>query len=245
MALTEEDKTTITELITATLTAALPTALEPMKKEFGRMANGAATTAAKAAIKAIEDKVASLPDAEGLATLIEAKIGEKVPAKVEGAKDEAAQAASKAAEDKFQKQIDALKKQLQAKDDSEKAATLKQQRTEERTVLGTALEKAGVKPSLRPAAIALLIERGALARDAEGAVIYKSRDAAGAEEIKQVEAGIADWIKSDEGKEYLPPKEAGGSGDKSRAHGGKGNEGAKAGMYDPQEAIRALSRRGG
>ena len=245
MALTEEQKAEFTELITTTLGTALPAALDPIKKEFGRMANGAATTAAKAAVKAIEDKVSALPDAEGLATLIETKIGEKVQAKAAPSEDEAARAAEKAREDKMQKQIDALTKKLQTEADEKVAMQTKQQKAEERASLATALEKAGIKPSLRPAAIALLTERGAVARDAEGAIVFKSRDKAGAEEVTTIEEGVTKWITGDEGKEYLPPKDTGGSGDPTRARGGKGGEGVKAGMYDPQEAMRALSRRGG
>jgi hypothetical protein len=244
MALDEADKTAISEMISAAFTAGL----EPIKKEFGRMANGAATTAAQSAVKGLRERLEALPDPETLGSLIEAKIGEKLPAKSDPAKsnepsaEAAVAAAVKAAEGKWQKELAKVQEQLKIEAEEKRAITTKQQRTEEREALGRALEKAGVPPLVRPGALALLSERGIVSRDADGNIIYRGKDKHGVEETSPLDDGIAAWVTSDEGKGYLPPKDIGGSGD---AKPGKNanRAGMKPGFYDPSAVIATLNKR--
>jgi hypothetical protein len=89
-----------------------------------------------------------------------------------------------------------------------------------------------------------MIDRGVVARDADGNVVFKSKDKRGAEEVLSLEEGITAWVATDEGKEYLPAKDSGGSGDPKGGKGGNNGGKLPDGYIDPRAAMAVLNRRG-
>jgi plasmid stability protein len=113
-----------------------------------------------------------------------------------------------------QKQIDQLAKANKALQDKYDAAEklraeteAKSRRKEERDALGAALRKAGVPEPLAAGAVAYLGERGTIKRTDDGAI----RWAQGDDEL-ELDKGAAAWLKTDEGRAYLPPRQVSGSG---------------------------------
>jgi hypothetical protein len=115
-----------------------------------------------------------------------------------------AEARIKAAEKRAEKAEKlALDNEKRAKEAEEKKAW-----QEERTTLTGALTKAGVRKELMPAAIALLhTEQKRLSRAEDGTLRFKHGD-----DDHEVDAGIAAFLKTEEGQSYLPPRNAAGSG---------------------------------
>lgn len=110
-------------------------------------------------------------------------------------------------------------------------ARLRRQDAETRA-LSEALVKGGIQPALLAGARHVFSEK--LVR--EGDVAKYRAQRAGYHDDLDIEAGVAEWLKSDEGKAYLPPRPAGGSG------GPGGNAGTAGGKLDSkQAAINALN----
>lgn len=118
-----------------------------------------------------------------------------------------------------QKRLDELErsnKQLlkETKEEKEKAAAAdkRNDEQEERSKLAVALKAAGVSEDRLPGALALLyLEQKKIVRDENRKIkfVVQKEDY---EEKLDLEKGVADWIKSPEGKSYLPPKEIAGAG---------------------------------
>lgn len=89
-------------------------------------------------------------------------------------------------------------------------------RSEERTALQAALVKAGVRAELLPAAIALLHgDEKRLKRSKNGDIVWPVKRGTGDsayDDDLTIEAGLTEWLATDQGKAYLPPKDAGGGG---------------------------------
>lgn len=120
------------------------------------------------------------------------------------------------AESETKKQLAAMQKRLEAaekKTEEERTARETERqarmRDEERTTLASALRKAGVSEEARvKGAMALLYtEEKRVARTEDGRIVYRKGD----DEL-DLDKGIADFLKSDEGKLYLPPRQVAGSG---------------------------------
>jgi hypothetical protein len=89
------------------------------------------------------------------------------------------------------------------------AQAAKISRDEERAKLADALGVAGIDPKKSRAAIALLhTEDKRVKRDETGRIVFLNEDG---DEL-DLASGIKAWAASDEGKAFLPPRGAGGSG---------------------------------
>jgi hypothetical protein len=86
-------------------------------------------------------------------------------------------------------------------------------RDEERSTLADALREAGVsEPARLKGAMALLFtEEGRVKRDESGNIKFRVQKE-GYEDLEDVKKAVKDWTASDEGKAYLPPRAASGSG---------------------------------
>jgi hypothetical protein len=116
--------------------------------------------------------------------------------------------------ERLQKKHDAEMAALRAQVESRNAELDKERKqrleNEERSTLSQALAAAGVT-NTRGAIALLYTEDKRLARNDKGEVVFKVQKA-GFEDFVPVDEGLADWFKTDEGKSYLPPRGAAGSG---------------------------------
>lgn len=155
-------------------------------------------------------------------------------AKKGGKKDDDADADAEQRK-KYESRIADLEK---ARDDERKLReeeAAKAARKEERSVLSDALREAGVDNSRVRAAVALLNEDGVVGRDDDGKIVWKIQRAGYTDEVA-LEAGIAEWLKTEEGKAHLPARGVAGSG-------GTGSQrGKRSGKQTPDER-RADARR--
>ena len=81
-------------------------------------------------------------------------------------------------------------------------------------------------------------------RDSEGNIVMKGKDeTTGLDTNFALEEGVKSWLKTDLGKEFLPPKQAGGTGERGqRGNGGSGGEGFKPmSIDDIRAALEAAS----
>lgn len=99
-----------------------------------------------------------------------------------------------------------------------------------RSTLRDALTKAGVKPTLLPAAMALHRESGKFKVDGDKLLATVKR--VGYEDQVEAEEAIAEWVTTDEGKQFLPPVDAGGGGDTSRASASSQATPQSRGIFD-------------
>ena len=230
MPFTDEQKAELNEILKGSLGEILAPALKDIETKFGKMANGAAMTAAEKAVKGFKEKLDAVPTAEALEEKLAARLEElKQTVVPQGGKPAGGVAASPDVE-ALKKQIADMQTAMQlsdkkrntfetelAKERAARAEDLaKQKRTEERSLLSVALEKAGVtNPTHRAAATALLIDRGVIKRNDEGEVVLEYKDIEHAStELLPIEKGVATWAGTEEGKTFLPPKDSGGSGER-------------------------------
>jgi excinuclease UvrABC ATPase subunit len=139
--------------------------------------------------------------------------------------------------------IDALTKQMAAKEEAaakEKAELLQRQ---EKADMIAALAAAGVTTA--KGAYATLKEDGRIRRNADGElVMVVVKDYAGtkAEEEVPIAAGIKEWLGTDDGKCFLPPR-GGGEGSGTVVRGGATRTGAKLSKEEAKrEAQVALTK---
>jgi len=93
--------------------------------------------------------------------------------------------------------------------DEERSARMKD---EERSELTKHLSAKGIEGAKMRAAMALIyIADQRVARDDEGKIVFKIKKP-GYEEHLTLEEGVEEWLKTDEGKEFLPARPAGGAG---------------------------------
>lgn len=114
--------------------------------------------------------------------------------------------------------------------EAREAQTLAEKRdADARSSLVTELGKLGVRPTMVESAIAYLYESRAqrVRYNEAGELVYPVKRDWGVDELP-VSAGLAEWAKSDVGKEYLAPVDTGGSGG-SRV---KGTSGQANGQVD-------------
>lgn len=146
---------------------------------------------------------------------------------------------------KLRGQLDSIQQRLTATENEKKEIETRTQRAEEKTILEKALSDAGVKGGVLSAAVALLThERKVIVRRDDGAIGYKvQRESAGQryEDVLDVKEGIAEFLKTDEGKGFLPPKAVGGSGDPTRPSGFGGLVSPSSGDIKTARAIEVVS----
>ena len=122
--------------------------------------------------------------------------------------------AAKSPSDAMAKQLASLQRQLtRERNEREKeraereAQSAKMARDEERTKLSEALAAAGVK-NVRGAVALLHTEDKRVRRNDEGKIVFVDEN----DDEFDLAAGIKHWIGSEEGKAYMPPRGASGSG---------------------------------
>lgn len=172
---------------------------ELIASSVGPMINGA--------IKAAYDR----QDKSFSAKLEDAKLKLKVtepPKEPKGGEDDAMKA--------LRAQVEELGGKLAEQTKAAQDANAKQSRLEETGALEKELTAAGISgPRLAGAMALLQSARGVIGRDENGGVIFKGVEKIGNEEFPKtysVKDGVANWIKSDEGKAFIPSTGAGGSG---------------------------------
>lgn len=115
-----------------------------------------------------------------------------------------------------------LEKRSKEAEDARAQAEKKALINAERTALSEALIAKGIKKTMLPSAVALLyVEKQRIRTTEEGKRVFKNDDG---EELP-LEDGVAEWLKGEEGLEYMPPRSAGGAGS-GPSKGGSSNPNA-------------------
>jgi|FLYL01.1.fsa_nt_gi hypothetical protein len=121
----------------------------------------------------------------------------------------------------MERQSKELQQQLEAERKARQEEREKALRHEERSTLMKALQEAGVDPKMIDFAVATLYtERGLVKRTEDGQIVWKAQRDGYVDDLP-VTKGVAEWLKTDEGKRFLPASGAGGSG---ATGGGTGGE---------------------
>ena len=219
MALDDQDIAKITELTAAAIVAAQAEA----DKKTTKIVNAAIAST----LKPFKERLESVPDAEAQAAKLKemvdaatAELAKKLPAAPGGAKpdDETAKALSE-----LKTANETLQARLKKQDEERKAEKAQQAAMEESAAVSAALIKAeGFKKGLLQPALDHIKSRGMIKRDPQGAIAVEVKNEIGGTELVALEDGMAAWLKTDTGKEFLQPKDVGGSGTGAggRARGG-------------------------
>lgn len=102
--------------------------------------------------------------------------------------------------------------QLRAEREAREREAGQRQQQEERTALAQALTAKGITGAKHKLAMALLYDSAhCIGRDDKGQIGMKFQRA-GFEEILSLEAALDEWLKTDEGKECVPPRPVQGTG---------------------------------
>lgn len=118
---------------------------------------------------------------------------------------------------KLRSDLDNLTKKLTQQEEERRAEREQLLRNEERSELMSRLREAGIpEPRVKGAVALLLHDAKAIKRNGENKIVWPVKRDWGTEDL-ELDAGVSEWLKTDEGKAFLPPKEAKGSG----AGGGK------------------------
>jgi hypothetical protein len=200
-----------------------------MKKDFEKMLADFAA------------KLSSPPSTQEAESEEEEEGGEEVQAQQEGESKKAAPKRPTRAEIEAKKamaEIKALKKQQALEKEEAAKAKLAAQTREESVLATAALTGAGVL-SVK-GALALLKTEGRIGRNADGEVVFKMpRDLGGErfEEEMSLEEGIKEWLATEDGKIYQPPRGVEGSNNNP----GKGTTRRPGDKLSKQEAAAILA----
>ena len=205
MALDDADKKTIADLIAA--------ALKPETI-------GAAVKAhVDAAVKPLQDR---LDVAEKAAKEAAEKAGKPAD---EGKSD--GKGKGKDADPETAKEVAALRARLEASDKAREEAEARSKAEARSNAAREALAKAGVPADRLPHAMAYLDTQGVIAADKDGKVGWKGKDRFGVDALLSLEDGAKAWAATPDGKLYLPPSGAQGTGTGAGNGGGSGQGGTK------------------
>ena len=234
MPLDEQDLAKIAELITA--------ATGESEKKTTTMVNKAMGT-----LKPLKDRLEALPDPEALSTNIKtqfetlaADLAKKAPA-AQGAGAPAVDEATKKLVEDLKTANEALMGKLRKGEDERRLERESRLAMEEKQAISTTLAKLSIRPGLMTAALNHLRATGMIKRSAEGEIVIERKDDVGTLEQVPLEEGLTAWTKTDEGKEFLPPKDAGGSG--AGSGGGTRRGGGAGGLQMPSMAELAAAVR--
>ncbi|MEQ1494483.1 MAG: hypothetical protein ABL912_01810 [Novosphingobium sp.] len=193
--------------------AMLATALggEEMAKSVGRVV----TTQIGSALKTldIDKKIA-----EGIKSAVPEKpaTDHGADADAAGAKDKAPDARDievKKLETKYSEILARAEREAKRAEEAERA----RKEAADLAALRDALTAGGADPKRVQIAISHIIATKQLKTNSDGAPGFEVPTAWGTPEFVPVEAGAATWLKTDEGKFFLPPQGGGGTGDKTGA----------------------------
>lgn len=135
-----------------------------------------------------------------------------------------------------------LETETKKREDSERKqveSESRRARAEEDDAVKSALMASGVKDEARiRAALHTHRGEGRIKRDEAGTILFIKRTDSGDEEVPLAK-GIAEWSKTDEGKVFLPPSGASGSGGNAPKNGAGATKGTKLSTTDFQNSILA------
>jgi hypothetical protein len=121
----------------------------------------------------------------------------------------------------YEARMSEMEKKWEAERKRGEEERLKALRAEERGELESALRSAGVADERLRGAVALLYtEDKRVGRDKDGKIVFRVPKEGYTDELS-LSDGITEWIKTNEGKHYMPARPVGGSG----AMGGRGAKG--------------------
>ena len=124
---------------------------------------------------------------------------------------------------KDDERISGLEQRLQASEKAREEAEAARRRDALESGARDALLKAGVSADRVRHALAVLKTDGHLDHDKDGKPGWKGKDRFGVDTLLPLDEGAAAWVKSDDGKHYLPPVQTRGTGDKGGPpHNGNG-----------------------
>lgn len=116
---------------------------------------------------------------------------------------------------KMKSEQEKLRRKMEESEQAAQAEKTKARTQAERSKLTDALRKGGVDDSRIGAAVAYLyLDQKRIKRDPDTDKIVMSFEREWGEELLPLDKGIPEYLKSDEGKAFLPPLQAGGSGNK-------------------------------
>lgn len=226
MPLTDEDLKQIGGLITQTMAEVGKSQGEAMRAEIAKQVNGAmakhkASAGEVLTPEQVQEKIDSaLAEAEKKRTAPQQQPGK------EGQQD--GQASAQFNELK-QANADLLKK-VQDMETKAKREEQARKHAEEKSALTQALQSAKVRGELMAPAIAYLHGEGrSVTRNKVGEIVFNFKGETGAVDELDLAAGVAAWLKTPEGKAFLPPVDAGGGGDGRRPTSGPIGGGSSAG----------------
>lgn len=222
MAFTDEQKAEIAGL----LTEALGSALTPIKDEFTKMVSGAIAKSHKA----LEGKIPQAPTAESLAALVKEQLEAAQASKLAETDQAKGGAVQPAKPDpallKLQEELENIKKDRERIARESKEEKDRHARDEEENALAQALgPHVRQSAAMVEAAKLLLLKRNVVQRNDKGEIVYKATRKSGSteyEELLPLNDGVKEWAASKEAEDFLPPKDAGGSGDARRGQRGAG-----------------------
>jgi hypothetical protein len=143
-----------------------------------------------------------------------------------------------AGDDKVAQQLAAMEKQLKVEREAREKSEAARQAERLHGAARAALTAADVPGSRIKGAMALLQAEGLLVVDDDGNPGIKGTDKYGVDAVLPLDVGVPAWLKTDDGKQYLPPTGAQGTGDGS-ATGSKTIKG-KDGEVDVSKLGQAL-----
>ncbi len=158
--------------------------------------------------KAIDAKLAKIDKLDQLDSILE-RLNAQSGEPAEAAAKPVAKPVKGDDSEKLRKRLDAL--ELERETERKTAA-----QQEERSELSAALSRAGItNASQAKAAVALLYtEEKRVARGSDGKIIFRGIDKYGDAQDLDLDEGIKQWASTEDGKVYLPAKEARGAGSK-------------------------------
>ena len=123
---------------------------------------------------------------------------------------------------KAQARIAELERKNQEAEAAAQATERKRLQAEERNALTQALRNSGIEDTRIRAAVSLIYnEDQRVGRAEDGSIIFKVPKAGYTDEVT-LDEGLADWLKTDEGKAFLPARSAIGSGGRPSPAGRRG-----------------------
>lgn len=139
----------------------------------------------------------------------------------------------------MQKKIEAAERRYDEERKAREEERKARMRDEERVALADALRSGGLDDKrLRGAAALLYSEERRVVRDPETGSIKFRQEKDGYEELVDLGKGIAEWLKTEDGKAYLPPRQTAGSG--ASAVGGRPRNGGVSKVEQAKELLMEL-----
>lgn len=118
----------------------------------------------------------------------------------------------KEADPETAKELAALRARLEASDKAREEAETRSKTEARNNATREALAKAGIPADRLPHAMAYLDTKGEIVADKDGKVGWKGKDRFGVDTVVPLEQGAKDWASTPDGKLYLPPSNAQGTG---------------------------------